>query len=92
MEKYSDPAPINIGVGQDHTIKELAEMVRETVDFQGEIKWDTSQPDGTPRKLLDVNRIRALGWESRIDLKEGIRDVYRWFSEQTDSANRTNKS
>jgi GDP-L-fucose synthase len=87
LEKFSEPAPINIGAGEDLTIKELAEMVREAVGFEGEIEWDTSQPDGTPRKLLDVTRIRALGWKPHIDLQRGIRDVYTWFIEASDYAN-----
>ena len=79
LEKFSEPAPINIGVGEDLTIKELAEMIRETVGFEGKIEWDTSQPDGTPRKLLAVNRIRALGWKPQIELRDGIKSVYAWF-------------
>jgi GDP-L-fucose synthase len=86
MEKYADPAPINVGVGHDHTIRELAELVREAVGFKGEIKWDTSMPDGTPRKLLDVTRIRALGWKPRIDLERGIKELYLWFSENSQLA------
>ncbi len=86
LEKFSEPAPINIGVGEDLTIKELAEMIREAVGFEGEINWDTSQPDGTPRKLLDVTRIRALGWEPQIDLQRGIKEVYTWFTENSDYA------
>lgn len=70
---------VNIGVGEDISIKDLAYMVRGIVGFDGEISWDTSRPDGTPRKLLDVSRIRALGWEPRIPLKEGIADTYRWY-------------
>jgi GDP-L-fucose synthase len=61
------------------TIKELAEIIREVVGFEGEIQWDTSQPDGMPRKLLNVGRIRELGWAPRIDLRDGIRTVYEWF-------------
>jgi GDP-L-fucose synthase len=83
LEKFSDPAPINIGVGEDRTIKELAEMVREAVGFKGEIQWDSNRPDGTPRKLLDVSRIQALGWKPRIDLERGISEVYQWFTENT---------
>jgi GDP-L-fucose synthase len=86
MQKYSDAAPINIGVGQDHTIKELAEMVKEAVGFTGGIEWDTNQPDGTPRKLLDVSRIRELGWKPHVDLGRGIRITYQWFSESSDYA------
>jgi GDP-L-fucose synthase len=83
LEKFSEPAPINIGVGEDHTIKELAEMVREVVGFEGEISWDKTRPDGTPQKLLDISRIRALGWKPHVDLEGGIGDVYRWFREQS---------
>ena len=86
LEKFSDPAPINIGVGEDSTIQELAELVRAVVGFTGEIQWDTSRPDGTPRKLLDVTRIRALGWKPRIDLERGIREVYKWFLENSEYA------
>ena len=83
LEKFSQPDPINIGVGEDLTIKELAEMIREVIGFQGEIRWDTSQPDGTPRKLLDVTRINALGWKPQIGLRDGIRDVYEWFQQNS---------
>src|SRR4051812_14023062 len=79
IDKYSDAAPINIGVGDDLTIKELAELVREAVGFEGTIEWDVRQPDGTPRKLLDVTRIHSLGWQPRIELKRGIHDVYQEF-------------
>jgi hypothetical protein len=75
LGRYYQSLLINIGVGEDQTIKELAEMVREAVGFEGEINWDPSQPDGTPPKLLDVMRIRALGWQKRIDLPRGIREV-----------------
>ncbi len=81
LENYSSGEIINVGSGEDVTIKELAEMVREAVGYQGEIAWDTTQPDGTPRKLMDGSRIRALGWKPRIDLPEGIADAYRWFLE-----------
>lgn len=70
---------INIGVGQDVTIKELAEIIKEITGFQGELKWDTSKPDGTPRKLLDVSKLTSLGWKAQISLKEGIRKTYRSF-------------
>jgi GDP-L-fucose synthase len=86
LEKFSKSAPINIGVGEDQTIKELAKMVRDAVGFEGEMKWDTSQPDGTPRKLLDVSKIRALGWKPRTELKRGIREVYAWFTKNSDHA------
>jgi GDP-L-fucose synthase len=83
MEKYQDPAPINIGVGHDHSIKELAEMVQQAVGFNGEIRWNSNQPDGTPRKLLDVSRIRQLGWQSQIELKRGIQATYQWFCDNS---------
>ncbi len=81
LETYSSPEIINVGSGEDVTIKELAELVRRAVGYEGEIVWDTTQPDGTPRKLMDGSRIRALGWKPRIDLPEGIADAYRWFLE-----------
>lgn len=86
MEKYADPAPINIGTGEDHTIKELAEMVREAIDFKGDIRWDTTQPDGTPKKLLDVTRVKSLGWQPKIQLRSGISDVYEWFAAKSELA------
>lgn len=79
LDGYDDPETINVGVGVDVTIRELAETVADVVGFAGEIVQDTSRPDGTPRKLLDVSRIRALGWEPRIGLREGIDSTYRWF-------------
>ena len=81
LENYSSPEIINIGSGTDVTIKELAELVREAVGYGGEIVWDTTQPDGTPRKLMDNSRIHALGWEPKISLPDGVRDAYRWFLE-----------
>ncbi len=81
LETYSDAEHINVGSGTDVTIKELAGLVREAVGYEGEIEWDTTQPDGTPRKLMDGSRIRALGWEPKIGLPEGIAGAYRWFLE-----------
>ena len=75
------PALINVGSGQEISIADLARMVKEIVGFDGEIVFDTSKPDGTPRKLADSSRIHALGWKHRIDLAEGVRDAYRWFAE-----------
>ena len=79
MDQYNESQFINIGVGEDLTIKELAEMVREIVGFDGEILWDTSKPEGTPRKLLDVSRIHSLGWTPKIKLEDGIRKTYEWY-------------
>jgi GDP-L-fucose synthase len=79
LERYDEPEPINIGVGTDVTIRALAEMVRRVVGHTGAIAWDPSKPDGTPRKLLDVNRIHALGREAGIPLESGIESTYDWF-------------
>lgn len=79
LERYDDAAPINIGVGEDVTIKDLAETVARVVGFEGQLTWDTSKPDGTPRKLLDVSRINSLGWKAAIGLEEGIRSTYAWY-------------
>jgi GDP-L-fucose synthase len=75
-----DAAPLlNIGSGEDQTIRELAERVRETVGYEGEIVWDTDKPDGTPRKLLDVGKMKALGWRPTLGLREGLVLTYRDF-------------
>ena len=79
LENYDESAPINVGTGTDVTIRELAEMVQSVVGFEGEIVWDSSKPDGTPRKLLDVSRIKALGWSPRIELRDGIAATYDWY-------------
>lgn len=79
LERYDDTPPINVGVGRDVTIRELAETVAEVVGFGGRIEWDTTRPDGTPRKLLDVARISALGWQARVPLRSGIEQTYAWF-------------
>ena len=81
MEKYNEPGFINIGTGTDIQIKNLAVLVKEIVGFEGEIKNDESKPDGTPRKLMDVSRLKKLGWAPRIELAAGIRQVYREFRE-----------
>jgi GDP-L-fucose synthase len=79
METYSDSELVNIGTGVDVTIKELAETVRLIVGFEGEIKWDTTRPDGTPRKLMDVSKLHSLGWKHKIELKDGIALAYQDF-------------
>jgi GDP-L-fucose synthase len=81
LERYDDPAPINIGVGEDITIKDLALLVADVVGYQGELTFDTSRPDGTPRKLLDVSRIHSLGWKADVSLREGIGMIYRWYAQ-----------
>jgi GDP-L-fucose synthase len=79
LDNYDDEVAINVGVGQDVSIKELAELIQKITGFEGEIEWDSSKPDGTPRKLLDVSRISALGWKAQISLEDGIRSTYEWY-------------
>jgi GDP-L-fucose synthase len=79
MDEYSGSEPINIGVGEDISIKELAELVREVVGYAGEVVHDTTKPDGTPRKLLDVSKLYGLGWRAKVPLGEGIERTYAWF-------------
>ena len=79
LEKYDSPEIINVGCGEDISIRELAEIICEVVGFDGELAWDTTKPDGTPRKLLDVTKIRALGWKPAITLRDGIKRTYNWF-------------
>jgi GDP-L-fucose synthase len=79
LEKYDDPAPINVGVGEDLTIAELAELVAKVVGYTGAIAFDPEKPDGTPRKLLDVRRINALGFRPLIGLEDGVRATYEWY-------------
>jgi GDP-L-fucose synthase len=80
LETYDNTTPINIGTGEDLTIAELAHLVAGTVGYQGEILWDATRPDGTPRKLLDVAPVRALGWEPRITLEDGFRATWREYA------------
>ena len=81
MEKYDGDIALNVGTGEDVTIKELAETISSVVQFQGETVWDTEKPNGTPRKLLDVSKIKELGWRPRISLSKGIRETYAWYKE-----------
>jgi GDP-L-fucose synthase len=75
----------NVGTGTDLTIKELAELIQKTVGHQGEIIWDNTKPDGTPRKLLDVSKMTAQGWKAKISLEEGVKSTYQWFLENASS-------
>ncbi len=81
MEHYASPETINVGCGEDLSIGELAQLVKAIVGFSGELVFDRAKPDGTPRKLLDVSRIRGLGWSPKISLESGIRSTYAWFLE-----------
>ena len=80
MKSYHGSEIINIGTGTDLTIRDLAEMIKDIVGFKGDIVWDSAKPDGTPRKLLDINRITALGWQPGISLRDGLRHTYEWYS------------
>lgn len=82
LENYDAPEPINVGVGQDISIKHLAELVAAVVGYEGGLDFDRSKPDGTPRKLLDVTRINGLGWKPEIDLRTGLKSTYQWFQDQ----------
>ena len=79
LEKYDSPEIINIGCGEDVTIRDLARLICDVVGFDGELVWDKTKPDGTPRKLLDATRIRELGWQPRVSLRNGITKTYEWF-------------
>ncbi len=82
MENYNEPGLVNIGTGEDVTIKDLALTVKEVVGFDGELEFDTSKPDGTPRKLMDVNKLHSFGWKHKVELKEGIAYAYQDFLTQ----------
>ena len=79
LERYAEAGPINVGSGEELSIRQLAELTAQVVGFTGRLEFDPSMPDGTPRKLMDVSRIRALGWKPRITLPEGIRGAYAWY-------------
>ena len=79
MERYSGETQINIGWGEDVSIRQLAEIIATAVGFEGGFRYDTSKPDGAPRKLLDVSKLAAMGWRPRIPLHEGIGDAYRGY-------------
>jgi len=86
LNNYNEPDIINVGTGVDVAIKELAETIQKIVGYEGEIQWDSSKPDGTPRKLLDVSRIADLNWKAKTNLEEGIKLSYQWFLENFDTA------
>lgn len=79
MQKYDGAEHINVGTGKDVTIKELAQTISDVVGFPGDIEWDTTKPNGTPRKVLNVDKIKTLGWEPKISLREGIQSTYKWY-------------
>ncbi len=86
LQKFFDTnhAPLlDIGCGEDRTIKEIASIVSEVVGYKGDVSWDQSKPDGTPQKLLDISQIKKLGWKPKIALTDGIRNVYEWYVKVT---------
>nr|WP_285623361.1 GDP-L-fucose synthase [Kineosporia sp. NBRC 101677] len=85
LEHYDSPETINVGTGVDVTIRELAETIADVVGWEGRLSFDTSKPDGTPRKLLDVSRLRGLGWAPTVSLREGVESTYRWFTDNLDN-------
>ena len=85
MEEYDGKAFVNVGTGSDLPIKELAELISRIVGYEGDIVWDTDKPDGTPRKLMNCDRLHALGWTHRIELEEGLRSVYEEYRQHPDS-------
>jgi GDP-L-fucose synthase len=84
LESYDSELHMNIGTGEDLTIKELATLISELTGFDGEILWDTSKPDGTPRKVLDVTRVQKLGWAPKISLRDGIQSTIDWYKENSE--------
>jgi GDP-L-fucose synthase len=82
MQNYDEVEHINVGTGEDVTIKELAHIISDVVRFPGDIEWDTAKPNGTPRKVLNVDKIKALGWEPKIGLRKGIEQTYQWYKLQ----------
>ncbi|UKA49887.1 GDP-L-fucose synthase [Arthrobacter sp. FW305-123] len=84
LENYDGPQHVNVGVGADMTIKELAGHIAATVGYEGALRWDATKPDGTPRKLMDVGKLEALGWTARISLQDGIESTYAWYRANRD--------
>ena len=79
INNYNKSDIINIGTGVDITIKKLAETIKKIIDYKGNIIWDASKPDGTPKKLLNVNKLHNLGWKHKVDLEEGVKNTYGWY-------------
>ena len=82
MQTYNEPNLINIGTGEDLSIKDLALLIKKVTGFEGELVFDSSKPDGTPRKLMDVSKLHALGWKHQIELEEGLKLAYQDFLNQ----------
>ncbi len=88
LENYDSPEIVNVGCGEDISIRELAELICDVVGFKGELVFDTTKPDGTPRKLLDVSRLQSLGWKPRIPLREGITQTYAWYRQTLETGSK----
>jgi GDP-L-fucose synthase len=88
LNHHDQPDLVNVGCGEDVTIRELAETVCDVLGFEGALEFDPTKPDGTPRKLLDIAKIKSLGWAPKIPLREGIANAYRWFVENQSTARR----
>ncbi|MFZ1728685.1 MAG: GDP-L-fucose synthase [Bacteroidota bacterium] len=84
MENYDGEGHLNVGTGEDQSIRELAELVQDVVGYEGELRFNSEYPDGTPRKLLDVSRLKEIGWKPHIDLESGVRRTYKWYIEQSE--------
>ncbi|HSI03685.1 MAG TPA: GDP-L-fucose synthase, partial [Myxococcota bacterium] len=82
LDHFSGPGPLNVGTGVDVTVKELAELIAKVVGYSGQVRWDASKPDGTPRKLMDVSRLTALGFRAKVGLEEGLTRTVRWYLAQ----------
>ena len=89
LENYHLPTHVNVGTGEDISIKDLATLIKDVVGFQGNIVWNSAKPDGTPRKVLDIDKIKALGWSSQIELQDGVAATYEWYLSQDQSNLRT---
>ena len=79
MHNYNENSPVNIGTGKDIAISDLAYLIKDIVGYSGEIRWDSTKPDGTPRKLLDVTKVNSLGWEAKTSLDQGLKKTYEWY-------------
>lgn len=89
MGTYSAEMFVNVGTGEDLTIRQLAELIQRAVGHQGEVRWDSTKPDGTPRKLLDVSRLKATGWNPTKSLEDGVRQTYKWYTTHLEEARKT---
>ena len=85
LNSYKDNEPVNIGVGEDLSIMELSSLIQDVIGFRGQVHWDQTKPNGTPRKLLDISKLKNLGWSPKINLVKGVTSTYDWFVSEFDS-------